>query len=282
MKSTAETKEQPKPRCGIIMPMSAIDGCPESHWSDVRDIISDAIEDAGFEPNLVSDADDVGIIQKRIIQNVYENPIVVCDVSGKNPNVMFELGLRLAFDKPTVIVKDEKTDYSFDTSPIEHLGYPRDLRFNLITEFKTDLTAKLQATYQKSISDPDYTPFLKHFGKFTIAKLDTKEVPTSEFILEELKSLRKAITDITTSPQRIAGGRVSTPRATLLCLHETTPELLQEVQKQLETFGKFSSKPSGPKHFHLSAIDSDTVDWNQCLVVAKTIVPSARLMPGRK
>jgi hypothetical protein len=35
---------------------------------------------------------------------------------------MFELGMRLAFDKPTVIIKDDKTDYMFDTGIIEHVG----------------------------------------------------------------------------------------------------------------------------------------------------------------
>src|SRR5690348_8591438 len=112
------------------MPISAIAGCDERHWSEVRSILEDAIDQAGFTPKLVSEADDVGIIQNTIVQNLYDNPILVCDVSGKNPNVMFELGMRLAFDKPTIIVKDDKTDYSFDTSPIEHLGYPRDLRFS--------------------------------------------------------------------------------------------------------------------------------------------------------
>lgn len=88
----AETVE--KMVCGVVMPISAVDGCNESHWSDVLDILSEAIEEAGFDPNLVSNADDVGIIHKRIIQNLYDNPVVVCDVSGKNPNVMFELGMR--------------------------------------------------------------------------------------------------------------------------------------------------------------------------------------------
>ena len=132
--------------CGLIMPISALDGYPEQHWIDVREILFDAIRDAGLDPSMVSEAEDVGIIQKRIIHNLYSNPIVVCDVSGKNPNVMFELGLRLAFDKPTIIVKDDKTSYSFDTSPIEHLTYPRDLRFNHITKFKKDLTGKLKGT----------------------------------------------------------------------------------------------------------------------------------------
>lgn len=182
--------------CGIVMPISGIDGCSESHWSEVLEILTDAIEDAGFEGNLVSNADDVGIIHKRIIQNLYDNPIVVCDVSCKNPNVMFELGLRLAFDKPTIIVKDDKTSYSFDTSAIEHLEYPRDLRFSQVVDFKKKLSEKIKATYKKATTDPDYTTFLKHFGEFKVAKLDKKEVSGQEYILDELRNLRRSMASI--------------------------------------------------------------------------------------
>ncbi len=93
--------------CGIVMPISSIDGCSSEHWSEVKAIIIDAvsgIDSPEFSARLVSDADDVGVIQKRIVQGVYSADVIVCDVSGKNPNVMFELGMRLAFDRPTVII----------------------------------------------------------------------------------------------------------------------------------------------------------------------------------
>jgi hypothetical protein len=179
-----------RPLCGIVMPISAVDGCSEVHWAEVLDIVQAAADAAGFEANLVSSADDVGIIQKRIIQNLYDNPIVLCDVSGRNPNVMFELGLRLAFDKPTLIIKDDKTSYAFDTSPIEHLEYPRDLRFARIVEFKERLAEKIQATHQKAQTDKHYTTFRKHFGEFKVAAVDTKEVSSQEFLLEEIKEIK--------------------------------------------------------------------------------------------
>jgi len=179
--------------CGLVMRISQIEGLSEAHWAEVRTIISNSIEKAGFAPNLVSHADDVGIIQKRIIQNLYDNPIAVVDVSAKNPNVMFELGIRLAFDKPTIIVKDDKTTYSFDTAPIEHLTYPRDLRYQQIVDFKETLADKIKATHRTATTDKNYTTFLKHFGKFTVAKLDQQEVSGQEFILEELKGLRQSI-----------------------------------------------------------------------------------------
>ena len=179
-----------KNKCGIVMPISSIDGCTAEHWTEILSIIKDSIISSGFEPNLVSDADDSGIIQKRIIHNLYSNEIVVCDVSAKNPNVMFELGMRLAFDKPTIIIKDDKTEYTFDTSIIEHITYPRDLRFNKIIAFKDALKKKIIATYEKSVQDPNYTTFLKHFGEYKVAHLTEKEVSTEKYIVSAIDELR--------------------------------------------------------------------------------------------
>lgn len=185
--------EEQKQVCGIVMPISEIDGLPKSHWDEVYNIIAESIGSAGFKPNLVSNSEDIGVIQKRIVQNLYENPIVVCDVSAKNPNVMFELGLRLAFDKPTIIIKDDKTNYSFDTSPIEHLEYPRDLRFSKIRDFGDKLANKIESTYKKSIDDKDYSTFLKHFGTFKVAKIETEEVTKEDLIMDEVKALRNLV-----------------------------------------------------------------------------------------
>ena len=194
------------PVCGIIMPISSIDGCSNEHWNEVKNILSEAIESAGYSASLVSDADDSGIIQKRIVQNIYDNEIVVCDVSGKNPNVMFELGMRLAFDKPTIIVIDDKTNYSFDTAPIEHLSYPRDLRYYSILKFKEKLRDKITATIKKSKEDPHYTTFLKHFGEFEIAHVEKKEGSLNDVVLSRLDDITHQISVL--QRRSIGGNRV--------------------------------------------------------------------------
>lgn len=189
MAKVVEKKPRDLIQCGVVMPISAIGDCSESHWSEILTIIADSVLPAGFEATLVSGADEVTIIQKTIIQNLYDNPIVIVDVSERNPNVMFELGIRLAFDKPTVIIKDDKTPYVFDTGVIEHIEYPRDLRFSKIVEFKRRLAEKVLATYQKQIADPKYSTFLRHFGTFKISHLENTEVSSQEFILKKLDDL---------------------------------------------------------------------------------------------
>lgn len=185
--------------CGLIMPISAIDGYTTEHWKEIKNILTDSIKsikEYTIEVKLVSDADEIGVIQKRIVQNIYDSDIVVCDVSAKNPNVMFELGMRLAFDKPTVIVIDDKTGYSFDTGLIEHVGYPKDLRFQQIVDFKNKLAIKVLATYKKSIENPEHSTFLKNFGKFEIAKLEETTVPANALIINMLSDLQRDVNKI--------------------------------------------------------------------------------------
>ena len=177
--------------CGLVMPISEIDGCSAEHWMQVRDIIEEALSSIDIETSLVSDGDEVGIIQERIVQNLYDRPIVVCDVSCKNPNVMFELGLRLAFDMPTVVIKDNRTNYSFDTSPLEHLSYPRDLNYWSIQDFKETLAQKVSATLKKKNENPDYSPFLKAFNKKRVADIETTEITSTQFLMDQLEEIKQ-------------------------------------------------------------------------------------------
>lgn len=185
--------------CGLIMPISAIDSYSAEHWIEVKNILSDAIKNIdkyNVEVKLVSDSDEIGVIQKRIVQNIYNSDIIVCDVSAKNPNVMFELGMRLAFDKPTIIVKDDKTGYSFDTGIIEHLDYPHDLRFTKIIDFKNKLSKCVLATYEKSKTDSEHSTFLKNFGQFQVANLSESTVPADTMILTMLSDIQSEMASL--------------------------------------------------------------------------------------
>lgn len=179
--------------CGIIMPIAPMPDYESGHWPRVREVLDRAIENAGFKPRLVSESEDIGVIHGHIVQNLYDDDIVVCDVSGKNANVMFELGLRLAFDKPTIIVKDDITGYSFDTSPIKHIGYRKDQRFDDVAQFQKELTAAILSTIEAKKNDESYSPFLKHFGKFTPKSIDNKEIPQIDYILNKLSSIEAAM-----------------------------------------------------------------------------------------
>ncbi|PGS19775.1 RNA helicase [Bacillus cereus] len=200
--NTQDTEKKVTPEvekhCGIIMPIAPMDGYTADHWAEVKSIITEAtkqVNGINFKTEIVSNSDgEIDIIHKRIIQNLFNADIVICDISGRNPNVMFELGMRLTFDKPTIIIKDDVTDFIFDTGVIEHLIYPKDLRFKKIVEFKNQLASRIKITYEKSQSDPNYSTFLGNFGQFKIPTLNQEAVSdVNQIILDELMTLRNEI-----------------------------------------------------------------------------------------
>lgn len=66
-------------------------------------------------------SDDRFNITKAIILDLFESNILICDLSGTkpNPNVMYELGIRLALsDKPVIAIREQNSNNSqiFDVS----------------------------------------------------------------------------------------------------------------------------------------------------------------------
>ncbi len=197
---TQDSKKKPTTNndkhCGIIMPIAPMDGYSAEHWLDVKNIITEAtkqVDGMSFRTEIVSNSSgEIDIIHKRIIQNLYNADIVICDISGRNPNVMFELGMRLTFDKPTIIIKDDKTDFIFDTGVIEHLIYPKDLRFKKIVEFQKELAKRIKKTYEISQNDTTYSTFLGNFGEFKVPTLKQETITdVNQAILDELTNLRQ-------------------------------------------------------------------------------------------
>ena len=112
--------EEKKEKCFVIMPISDQGDYPSGHFTKVYEqIIKPAILSAGYEPYRVDENKISDSIIDKIFDAIQNCPMAVCDLSNNNPNVMYELGLRQAYDKPVVLIKDEKTNRVFDISAID-------------------------------------------------------------------------------------------------------------------------------------------------------------------
>ncbi len=118
----SDTKE--KERCFVIMPISDQGDYPEGHFTKVYEqIIKPAVEDAGYEAYRVDENNICDAIINKIFDAIQKCPMAICDLSNRNPNVLYELGLRQAYDKPVVLIQDEKTEKIFDVSGISTVFY---------------------------------------------------------------------------------------------------------------------------------------------------------------
>src|ERR1044071_6759240 len=116
-----------KPHCFVIMPISDPDGYVPGHFKHVfDDIFAPACDKAGFCPIRADQVRQTNLIHLDILQKLIESPMALCDLSSRNPNVLFELGLRQAFDKPVVLVREVGTSDIFDIGPLRYTEYHRE------------------------------------------------------------------------------------------------------------------------------------------------------------
>ena len=101
--------------CFIIMPISDQDGYDKGHFNRVYEhLIKPACIKAGFKPIRADEEVKTNYIVVDIIRKILDSEMVLCDLSAKNPNVLYELGLRQAFNRKVVLIKDKKTNRIFE------------------------------------------------------------------------------------------------------------------------------------------------------------------------
>ena len=108
--------------CFVIMPISNHEAYDIGHFDRVyTNIFKPAIIKAGFIPKRADECDKTNVIILDIIDNIIKADMVICDLSTSNPNVMYELGIRQAYDRPVTLVKDKISKRIFDIERFSRL-----------------------------------------------------------------------------------------------------------------------------------------------------------------
>ncbi|MFI5651733.1 hypothetical protein ACIA71_11020 [Streptomyces anulatus] len=126
-----ESDQQPQ-RCFVVGPIGdshAAHGSPEReafehHLGIFEQVIAPACEKYGIRAMRADSIAHAGDINEQICRHVVESDLVVADVSGGNPNVMYELGLRHITGKPTIHI-GETGQLPFDIASIRTIRYQR-------------------------------------------------------------------------------------------------------------------------------------------------------------
>lgn len=136
-------------KCFVMMPFTDPEDYDEGHFSDVyRQVLRPAIEDAGYQAFRIDEDADSSSITTKIIRAIIECDMALCDLSGKNPNVLYELGMRQAFDKPVVLIQDDRTDRIFDITVINTVTYKAILLYDDVMNARSAITKAINATAQ--------------------------------------------------------------------------------------------------------------------------------------
>jgi hypothetical protein len=184
--------------CFTIMPIADIDGYPQGHFKQVyENLISPACIKAGFKPQRADEVKASNFIHLDILNKLLEAPIAICDLSTRNPNVMFELGIRQAFDKPVVLIQEKDTPKIFDITPLRYLEYSKDMKYHEVLKTQEELKDALLATMAADGEAGNVNSIVKLLALNDPAKIpdlkDGKQGLAFEIMQAEMREFRKML-----------------------------------------------------------------------------------------
>ncbi len=182
--------------CFIIMPISDVEGYDIGHFKRVYEyIIKPACLNAGFTPVRADDVKKTNVIVINILQKLLNSEMAVCDLSGRNPNVLYELGIRQAFDLPVSFIKDDITTRIFDIQGFRDIEYNSSLRIDEVNDAIEKLTLNIVETFKSKGQDVNSIVELLGISK---AKITHQiEISTdTDIILKSLNDLSLRIGNI--------------------------------------------------------------------------------------
>ena len=123
----------PKPFCFVLMPFS----------SDFDDIYQIGIKEACTAANAYCERVDEQIFNESMLERIYNQiakaDFIIADMTGRNPNVFYEVGYAHALGQRTILLTKEASDIPFDLKHFPHIVYGTKL-----TALRDELTKRVK------------------------------------------------------------------------------------------------------------------------------------------
>lgn len=188
------SKEERAKVCFVIAPIGA-EGSADRLRSDqvLKHIIGPSVKECGYEPIRADHISEPGLITSQVIQHIVEDPLVIADLTGRNPNVFYELALRHAIKKPIVQIIHATETIPFDVaaSRTVHVDH-RDL--DSVAKAKEEITKQIRHV-EKNPEDVD-TPISVAVELQSLRKSDNPLEKSYAEILAMLTDIRSGMSDM--------------------------------------------------------------------------------------
>ena len=134
--------------CFVITPIGDVDS-PIRRAADgvIAAVIKPVLSKLKYEPVVPHEMTSPGSITSQVIRQILEANMVVANLTGLNPNVMYELAIRHAARKPVVAIVERGIRLPFDLAEERTVFYTNDMLG------VTNLTSELEGVILAAQSD---------------------------------------------------------------------------------------------------------------------------------
>jgi hypothetical protein len=214
------TDQTASAQCFFITPIGDTDSAERrrADWL-FHMAIEPACKKHGLKPERADIMSASAMIGTNIFRAISEAPICIADLTGLNPNVLYEMGVRHTLRKPIVHIAQVGTRLPFDTAAHLTHFYDLDIHGSIVS-----LADIIEADMERML-DHDYevsNPFTQALGSIQLSQSDDPKDQLIARLDERLRVLEASRSVL--RPQRVRNALAP----------QVSPEmLLQEVQRVL-------------------------------------------------
>ena len=188
-----------KKRCFIITPIGNDNDSIRRHIDGIIDAAIKPALEPDYEVVAAHKITETGTITKQIIKEIYQDELAIANLTGNNPNVMYELAVRYCLGKPVLTIAEKGTSLPFDVMPERTIFYINDPQGSLDLKeaiksyvLNIDLTrveSPIHAILKEIDADAEALSLVKSSLKEATAQDSTSEILMH--ILNKLDRLEK-------------------------------------------------------------------------------------------
>jgi len=134
-----------KKKCFVIMPFSKAYSLTKEQWTETFEHkIKPAVEESGFGYKCERYELRRANITKAILEELKSAHLVIADLTSKNPNVLWELGVRHTLSKRTIFIAQDKKFLPSDLKDYPIILYKYKQTPAEVDKFKREIKDKLE------------------------------------------------------------------------------------------------------------------------------------------
>ncbi len=197
-----------KQKCFFITPIGSSDSEIRRCTNGIiQAVLKPIFEELDFEFCVAHEISAPGSITNQVIQHLLEDTLVIANLTGLNPNVMYELAVRHAKRLPVIIIAEENTKLPFDISDQRTIFYRNDIAG--VEELKPSLISSIEAALLEAKPD---NPIFRTVSFLAIQE-DASESDVNKYLVSRLEAIESNISTLLTRSRSTDNSRQNQDKA---------------------------------------------------------------------
>lgn len=164
-------EENTNKKCFVITPIGPANSSIRRKIDGLIDeVIEPVMKELGYEVEVSHRISESGTMTAAIINRVYNSDLVIANLTGNNPNVMYEVALRHASAKPIIHITENVAELPFDVNDQRTIQYADDM-FGAM---------ELKETLKKMVMGIDFSILSNNPVTDALGKRDVVNVPQEQ------------------------------------------------------------------------------------------------------